>query len=267
MALALLALGSNLGDRAGTLRRALAEMKGLPGTTLVARSPVHETKPIGGPSGQGQFLNAAAVVQSTLAPVDLLGELRQIEKRLGRQPAAPWAARIIDLDVLLYDDAVLTTPEVMIPHPRMSYRRFVLEPAAEIAGSMVHPESGWTVAALLSHLNYTDEWIALAAPSAELAGQLVIQLAERLQLSLGKASVASTDRPRLISWPDKSASSQQARPKLLLALSSGGSDSFAGRRMLDLPTTGPVAWISDHPAKSLDEAIAAIQSVWPALAN
>ena len=93
MASSLLALGSNLGDRLTTLRRALEELGRLPATRLLARSSLHETTPIGGPHGQGAFLNAAALLQTALNPAALLQELHRIEATLGRQRGEHWAAR------------------------------------------------------------------------------------------------------------------------------------------------------------------------------
>ena len=267
MAYSLLALGSNLGDRSGMLRRALAEVSYLPAIRLLVRSSLHETTPIGGPAGQGAFLNAAALIWTRLAPADLLHELRQIEKALGRQRAEHWAARTIDLDVLLYDEAIIATADLRIPHPRMAYRRFVLEPAAEIAGSMVHPDSGWTIDGLLSHLNQAEDVVAVAASSADETDILLAALSRRLGLRSVSSGRHVGDQPAVLSWPNAAQASVGVRPKLLLALSSGGTDSLATRRMLHLPVTGPVAWVSDDPAQSLDEAVAAVQSVWPALAT
>jgi 2-amino-4-hydroxy-6-hydroxymethyldihydropteridine diphosphokinase len=268
MAYSLLALGSNLGDRSGTLRRALTELSHLSATRLLARSSVHETTPVGGPAGQGAFLNAAALVRTALSPVDLLQELRQIETALGRQRAEQWAARSIDLDVLLYDDAVIAAADLRIPHPRMAYRRFVLEPAAEIAGPMLHPESGWTIDGLLSHLGRAENVVAVAASSAEGSSGLVAALSQRLGLrSVTSGRRHVSDQPAVVTWPDAPQASRGAPPKLLLALSSGGVDSRAARRMLHLPVTGPIAWIAGDAASALGEAVAAVQAVWPELAE
>jgi 2-amino-4-hydroxy-6-hydroxymethyldihydropteridine diphosphokinase len=267
MAYSLLALGSNLGDRSGTLRRALTELSHLSATRLLARSSVHETTPVGGPAGQGAFLNAAALVRTALSPVDLLQELRQIETALGRQRAEQWAARSIDLDVLLYDDAVIAAADLRIPHPRMAYRRFVLEPAAEIAGPMLHPDSGWTIDGLLSHLDRAENFVAVAASSAEERSGLVASLSQRLGLRSVTSDSQVSDQPTVVAWSGMAQASEGVRPKLLLALSSGGVDSRAARRMLHLPVTGPIAWIAGDAASALDEAVAAVQAVWPKLAE
>ena len=115
-------------------------------------------------------------LETPLPPHELLGCLQQIEGELGRRRAERWGPRPIDLDLLLYDELILTTPELVLPHPRMAWRRFVLEPAAEVAGSMIHPTIGWTVARLLAHLNESMPYVAITGPIA--AGKT--RLAERL---------------------------------------------------------------------------------------
>ena len=107
MAHALVALGSNLGERAGQLNAALAELARLPSSRLIRRSGWFETPPIGGPTGQGAFLNGAALLWTTLAPRSLLASLQEIEQRLGRVRGERWGARLIDLDLLLLDQMVI----------------------------------------------------------------------------------------------------------------------------------------------------------------
>ena len=141
-----------------------------------ARSSWRETAPIGGPPGQAAFLNGAVKLETPLPPHELLGCLQQIEGELGRRRAERWGPRPIDLDLLLYDELILTTPELVLPHPRMAWRRFVLEPAAEVAGSMIHPTIRWTLARLLAHLNESMPYVAITGPIA--AGKT--RLAERL---------------------------------------------------------------------------------------
>ena len=132
-ALALIGLGSNLGDRRATLLRAIEELNATPGVSVVKVSSFHETEPVGGPPGQGPYLNAAACIETTLEPPALLHRLQEIEARNGRVRTVRWGERTLDLDLLLYDDRIVETPELTIPHPRMADRRFVLEPLAEIA--------------------------------------------------------------------------------------------------------------------------------------
>jgi hypothetical protein len=98
-----------------------------------------------------------------LPPLDLLHLLQRIERDFGRQRSVHWGPRTLDLDLLLYDEVRLDTPELTLPHPRLAFRRFVLEPAAEIAGDALHPSAGCTLSQLLDHLNNATHYIALAS--------------------------------------------------------------------------------------------------------
>ena len=137
MAVVYLGLGSNLGDREANLRRALEAMPAL-GVSVTDVSPFYETDPVGHLE-QGQFLNAACSGETSLEPLALLRALKEVEAAMGRVPAPRDMARLIDIDILLYDDLVLDTPELEIPHPRMAERAFVLRPLADIAADVVHP--------------------------------------------------------------------------------------------------------------------------------
>ncbi len=161
MATTLIALGANLGDRRGNLQRAIALLDRPPAQRVVAHSRWFSTAPIGGPAGQADFVNAAARVETSLSPLELLAVLREIEAELGRQRRERWAARCVDLDLLLFDDLILKTPELELPHPRMAFRRFVLEPAADVAADLLHPVIGWTIGQLLTHLNDAPNYLAI----------------------------------------------------------------------------------------------------------
>ena len=164
MPLCLIGLGSNLGDRGRWLDEALAQLRRHPQIQVTRQSRYFETLPAGGPDSQPAYLNAAAAVQTSLPPQTLLAELQKIEAALGRQHVEHWGPRTIDLDLLLYGDLTQSGPELVVPHPRMAWRRFVLEPAAEIAAEIVHPAIGWTIARLLDHLNQTPWYLAIAGP-------------------------------------------------------------------------------------------------------
>ena len=145
---AYIALGANLGDRAASLARALALLGATPGVRVVATSRVWETAPVG-PGTQPDYLNAAAALDTTLSALALLARLHEIERELGRtRGAEPNLPRTLDLDLLLFGGLVLDAPELVVPHPRMHERAFVLEPLAEIARDEVHPVLGERIAVL-----------------------------------------------------------------------------------------------------------------------
>lgn len=147
---AAIGLGGNLGDAANTLREALQALDQLPGTRLLRASPLFRT-PAWGNTDQPDFVNAAALVETTLPARALLEALLELERRFGRRREAgvQWGPRILDLDVLLYGDAVLDEPGLRVPHPHLHERAFALLPLARIAPGMEVPGRG-SVATLLA---------------------------------------------------------------------------------------------------------------------
>ncbi|MDT8307169.1 MAG: dihydropteroate synthase [Anaerolineae bacterium] len=141
-----LSLGTNLGDRLQNLRDAIAALEAA-GVRLTALSPVYETAPWGH-TEQPAFLNMAAAGRTALEPAALLQLLKQVEGDMGREPAERWGPRLIDIDLLFYDDLVLDGEELILPHPRLHERAFVLVPLAEIAPDLRHRQYDSTVAAL-----------------------------------------------------------------------------------------------------------------------
>jgi 2-amino-4-hydroxy-6-hydroxymethyldihydropteridine diphosphokinase len=133
---AFLGLGSNLGDRWGYLRGAVANIP-----DVVAVSPVYETSPVGGPEGQGPYLNCVVELHTELGPRELLAVAQGLETAAGRARGERWGPRTLDVDVLLVDDLTVDEPDLVVPHPRMWERRFVLAPLADLAPELV-PE-GW----------------------------------------------------------------------------------------------------------------------------
>lgn len=147
---AYIALGSNLGDKEANLRRAL-ELLQQRGVEIVKTSTFISTKPYG-VTDQPTFLNGVCEVRTSLAPLALLHTLLGIEQEMGRVRLRHWGERNIDLDLLLYEDVVMDTEELKLPHPDMQNRDFVLMPLAEIAPALVHPVLRKTIKELESDL-------------------------------------------------------------------------------------------------------------------
>ncbi|MBN1845226.1 MAG: 2-amino-4-hydroxy-6-hydroxymethyldihydropteridine diphosphokinase [Sedimentisphaerales bacterium] len=150
---AYIGIGSNLGDRARTIAQALALLNYTDMIWVVQVAGLVETDPIGGPAGQGSYLNSVAQLHSCMSARELLQFLHRIEARLGRTRRRRWGPRSIDLDLLLFEDQVIREPDIQVPHPRMHERRFVMAPLAQIAPHLVHPVLHKTVRQILAELD------------------------------------------------------------------------------------------------------------------
>jgi 2-amino-4-hydroxy-6-hydroxymethyldihydropteridine diphosphokinase len=153
MARVFVGLGSNLGDREGTLRAAVGRLRGLAQTEVRSVSSFRDTEPVGY-LDQPRFLNGAAELETGLAPAALLGALLELERAFGRDrdSSPPHGPRTLDLDLLLYDEETIDEPGLQVPHPRLHERRFVLEPLAELDPELVVPGRG-PVQLLLARLD------------------------------------------------------------------------------------------------------------------
>jgi 2-amino-4-hydroxy-6-hydroxymethyldihydropteridine diphosphokinase len=276
MSICLIALGSNLGDREATLDDAIAEINSVADVVLVRHSRWYVTQAVGMGASQSEFLNGAALCETTLPPQALFESLRIIETRHGRQRSQRWADRTLDLDLLLYDDRVIETPLLTLPHLRMSFRRFVLEPAAEIAGQMLHPTIGWTLAQLLQHLDNGGDRVAIVSPDRLLRERLAKLLVGRFSAAIDNApspDILPGLWPReLTTWIGISSVNAARYPKLTILLDPAPArnapvdaiEKWAA--VCRQPGRGPTLRIPHVAAENMSsETIAAVEAIWPAL--
>jgi len=145
---AYLGIGSNLGDKIEQCRKAISEILAIQGHRLLAQSSFYKTQPMGNPD-QDWFINGVIQIETDLDPLELLRKLKEIESKMGRKETFRWGPRVIDLDLLLYDDLVMKTDELEIPHPQLTQRQFVLIPLVEIDPDLIHPALKKTMRKLL----------------------------------------------------------------------------------------------------------------------
>jgi 2-amino-4-hydroxy-6-hydroxymethyldihydropteridine diphosphokinase len=169
-----LGLGSNAGNRVENLRLALRLLA--PECRVVAVSSLYRSEAVvleGSPPGP-DYYNAACEIETRLSPADLLHHLKRIEHEIGRRPAARWAPRPIDLDILLYGDEIIDTPELVVPHPLMLARNFVMTPLLELAPDVVHPVAGTAIGELAEDTDFAGlehiAWPAWASGRGQVTG-------------------------------------------------------------------------------------------------
>jgi len=178
MRIAYVALGSNLGNRAQNMRsaiRILGESNGILIDPEIDLASLYESSPVG-VMGQGRYMNSVARIWTSLDPRRLLGILLSVESQLGRVRGERWGSRTLDLDLLLFDEEVIREEELLVPHPRMHERRFVLDPLAELAPDLIHPILQKSIAALHAKARAATpdseirricgpEWVLVEAPA------------------------------------------------------------------------------------------------------
>ena len=162
--MALLALGSNLGDRRAALSGARSALERGGQIVVRAWSRIFETAPQGGSPGQPRYLNAVLAVATALSPEQLLARCQAVEREFGRERRERWGARTLDIDILACGDRVSDAPGLILPHPRLHLRSFVLLPLLEVAPEWRHPRLGKTVRQLVAELPETASDRPLATP-------------------------------------------------------------------------------------------------------
>lgn len=190
---AYIGLGSNLGDSQALINRALKELADVDATTITGVSRVLKTESLGDKT-QPDYLNAVAQVSTSQSAEVLFGRIRAIEDLLGRQRTARWAPRTIDLDLLLYGDKKIRTPELTVPHPQMHLRSFVLEGMCELAGGFIHPVLKQTMRTLAERLGGNDYVINPEAPQLiSIAGVIGVG---KTTLAMGLSKALGCERIR-----------------------------------------------------------------------
>jgi 2-amino-4-hydroxy-6-hydroxymethyldihydropteridine diphosphokinase len=284
----LLGLGSNVGDSEATLQKAVAEITALPNLQVVRHSTWHRSRAVGGPAGQAEYVNGAAIVETTIAPLTLLAELQQIETRLGRVRGERWGPRTLDIDVLLYGSEVSETAMLTLPHPRMTFRRFVLEPAVEIAPKMLHPVIGWPIERLLMHLEKASELVAIVSPSDAVREQVAKAAVDRCGAVAAKRPTFDTvehhwpslwttwlQMPTRASRKPDAAGAQTpvlpyaaaAFPKLSILLDADvarrGADKLRWSTLVRQPGRGPTLRLQSSDLPEIEtEVLAAVDAAW-----
>lgn len=184
MTICLLGLGSNLGAPQDNLNNAVDHLRSNPKLRIATVSQWLATAPVGGPAGQQEYLNGALRLETDLAVLDLLNAMHHVEQRMGRSGGQRWGPRLIDLDLLLYGNQVVDMPTCRVPHPWLAIRRFVLQPAAEIAGEMKHPEIGLTIGRLMQHLAEATPILSIVSAEELLAEHFAEELTNQLSVCL-----------------------------------------------------------------------------------
>jgi len=256
----LIAFGSNEGNRREAYLGVIERLMQTPGLQITSTSTPLVTDAVGGPGKQEAYLNSAIRIETSLEPTELHRRLIEIENELGRIRRQRWSSRTIDLDLLLYGQEQIHTADLTVPHPRMSFRRFVLEPACEIAGQMVHPPSGKTLNQLVSRLNEADNLIlcmgdqlnqeALSAMAAEVRNDSGLQWDLRSAKSLGEFREFET-QAKLVAYfrlPPKDLESD---------------DSFQQLRWAAMSFSGPTLELPRDVAQAKLELLAAIEAMNP----
>lgn len=259
---ALIAVGSNLGDRSQLVDQSVARIAALPSTNLLAVSSWHATDAIGGPADQPGFLNGAVLVATSLDAEAFLSHLQGIELQLGRERKTFWGPRSIDLDLLLVGDLITATPHLTLPHPRMAVRPFVVRPAAEIAADMVHPVSGKTLGELAAHLDHAPPLLALVGGMQADRERLSSEVAQACQIEILREPATFFNRQSQPSithqWLPISHAPVALQPRSAIVLATVASDQ-PYQAWLEQKMLPPAVIVHSYDfAEQLREAVAAV---------
>lgn len=245
---ALIAFGANEGDCEATLTTTLQLFADEPGILQLSSSSPHKTKAITGAqtASQSDYLNAAIRLETVLTATQLYEFMVSLENRLCRQREQRWGPRTIDLDLLLFGDKQLQEEGLTIPHPRMSFRRFVLAPANEIAAEMVHPVSGMTLQQLLNHLENTDEVIVAITNDEKFVESLAKELSFEIRIATDRLEFIklSSDARLVVSIFDES------NPELEIESLMRFAKNFAGPTLEIDPSLGSQVALQELSAAS-----------------
>lgn len=275
---AYIAFGSNLGDRDQIFSQAIELLAGVPGCTLISHSDLFETVPVViDDQKQPAYLNACIAVNTELDWQEFFDSICDVELKLGRQRKDKWAARNVDLDLLMFGDQLIWRPELQIPHKRMSYRQFVLQPLVQIAREFVHPFCSVSIEALANHLQHAKNVVVVRTDNAEEnAAQTANSISREkylveavtdseFNIARNKIEPPGTDN-WLIQFlaPGSHVLLEQAEPKLVIDVVSE-MDSAKYTDMRSQAFGGPRLVIDDGPiSKSLaTELMAAIDAMEP----
>lgn len=250
MTLCLVSLGSNLGDREAIVTDAIHAISRFPGVSDFRKSSLHKTSPVGGPPGQAQYVNAVVGFDYSGSAHDLMGLLESLERGQRRTRVVRWSPRTLDLDLLAFGQEVIDEPNLRVPHPRMSFRPFVITPAEEAAPDWVHPELGCTIQWLSNVLRHGEDAIEVIGPQS---GPIAALLgAERsIRIAAGAYNTASGHpAPQIV----RTLHAERGTAKLCVDTDPLGASTISG----------PTLRLADSPPETWRvELLAACDAIWP----